>query len=79
MKTVVGERGQITIPKRIRDRLGIRAGQRLEVEERDGTIVARKAADDDAIAAVYGILRLPAPVDELIDEMRGPAEFPPGT
>jgi len=76
MKSVVGTRGQVVIPKPLRDRLGIRPGQRLEFEERGGRLVARKAADDDPIAAAYGSLRLPRSVDELIEEMRGPAELP---
>ena len=47
MKTRVSERGQITIPKAVRDRLGIRPGQVLEVREQDGTVVAFKAATVD--------------------------------
>jgi antitoxin PrlF len=33
MKAVVAERGQVTIPKRLRDRLGIRPGTVLEFQE----------------------------------------------
>lgn len=76
MKATVGERGQVTIPKRIRDRLGIRAGERLEFEELEAGFLARKATAEERVAAVYGIIELPASVDELIDEMRGPAVLP---
>jgi AbrB family looped-hinge helix DNA binding protein len=31
MKTTVSEKGQVTIPKRLRDRLGIRPGEVLEL------------------------------------------------
>jgi AbrB family looped-hinge helix DNA binding protein len=75
--SVLGERGQVTIPKRIRERLGLRPGQLLEVEEEDGRVVISKSLADDPVARVFGILRLPASVDELIDEMRGPADLPP--
>jgi len=77
MKSVVGERGQVTIPKRIRERFGIRAGQEVEFTDDSGRIVMTKAlSDDDPIAAVYGILNLNGSVDELIEEMRGPADLP---
>src|SRR5450759_5210080 len=36
MKATVSEKGQVTIPKRLRERLGIRAGQMLDFEEPDG-------------------------------------------
>ncbi len=36
MKTIVSEKGQITIPKPLRRRLGIRAGQQLNVHEQGG-------------------------------------------
>lgn len=76
MKASVGERGQVTIPKRLRERLGIRPGQRLEfVEQADG-FVARKAAGDDPLASVRGILDLGMSTDEFIDLVRGPAELP---
>lgn len=78
MKSVVGERGQVTIPKRLRERFGIRAGQEVEFTDDSGRIVMTKArSDHDPVAAAYGILQLHGSVDELIEEMRGPAELPP--
>jgi antitoxin PrlF len=71
MKTRVSERGQITIPKKVRERLGIRAGQELEVREQDGMIVAFKAPTTDPLAAVTGIIETDASTDDLIEEIRG--------
>ena len=71
MKAVVSEKGQVTIPKRLRDRLGIRPGVVLEFREEAGTLVASKAGGEDAIASVYGILDVDRPVDDLVDELRG--------
>ncbi len=71
MKTRVSERGQITIPKAVRERLGIRPGQVLEVREQDGAIVAYKAATVDPLQAVTGIIETDRDTDELIEEMRG--------
>jgi antitoxin PrlF len=77
MKAVVGERGQITIPKRLRDRLGIRPGQRLDLEEQHGRLIVTKDLDtDDPIAAVYGTLDLGMSTDEYMDIVRGPVDLP---
>ncbi len=71
MKAVVSEKGQVTIPKQLRDRLGIAPGVVLEFREEAGTLVASKAGGEDAIASVYGILDVRRPVDDLVDELRG--------
>ncbi len=71
MKTRVSERGQITIPKAIRERLGIRPGQVLEVREQDGTVVAFKAATLDPLEAVTGIIETDCGTDDLIEKIRG--------
>lgn len=67
----ISEKGQVTIPKSLRDAFGIRSGDRLEfVAEPDG-IKVRKRVDADPFARLRESLKLPASVDELIDEMRG--------
>jgi AbrB family looped-hinge helix DNA binding protein len=75
MKVTVSEKGQVTIPKRLRDRMGIRAGQTLDIEEEGGKLVAQKVISEDALDAVYGILRGQLEsddTDELLDLWRGP-------
>ena len=74
MKSRVSEKGQVTIPKRLRERLGIRAGVVLEFDAERGRLVARKVVDQDPIDRAYGILGFDATTDELIEEMRGPAK-----
>jgi AbrB family looped-hinge helix DNA binding protein len=71
MRSKVSEKGQVTIPKRLRDRLGIRPGQVLDFEEKDGRLIAEKALPEDPVGAVYGILRLGRTTDELMTELRG--------
>ncbi|MGH9446559.1 MAG: AbrB/MazE/SpoVT family DNA-binding domain-containing protein [Terriglobia bacterium] len=71
MKTTVSEKGQITIPKPLRVRLGLRKGQVLEVREHKGTVVLAKRGSRDAIDELYGILKLGRRTDDIMDELRG--------
>jgi AbrB family looped-hinge helix DNA binding protein len=73
MKTIVSEKGQVTIPKRLRDRLGLKPGTAIEFEESDGRLVGRKLLPQDHLDELLGIMTLPMSTDEFIDELRGPA------
>ena len=42
MKATVAERGQVTIPKPLREKLGIRPGTRLDFKDDGGKLVAVK-------------------------------------
>jgi AbrB family looped-hinge helix DNA binding protein len=72
MKATVSQKGQVTIPKTLRDRLGIKAGQVLEFEERGGELVARKTMAKSPVSSLYGVLDLGASTDQFLDELRGP-------
>jgi len=76
MNAKVSEKGQVTIPKPLRDRLGIRAGEVLDFEEQGGQLIARKTDSQDPVDALYGTLALPARPDVLLDELRGPGPTP---
>ena len=67
----ISQKGQVTVPKALRDALGIMPGDRLGFELDGEAIRIRKEPDLDRLAALYGSLKLPASVDELVDEMRG--------
>lgn len=70
MKSRVTERGQITIPKQLRDRLGIRPGQVVDFAEEGGRLVVTRRAGDDPVEAVFGILALDRSTDELMADLR---------
>ena len=76
LRAVVSEKGQVTIPKALRDRLGIRPGQVLEFEEECGKLVGVKTEPTDELDELYGILKVPYTTDEMIEMMRGPRELP---
>jgi len=67
----------MVIPKPLRERLGLRGGQLLEIREERGELIVTKSLDEDPIRAVYGILQTGMTTDEMIEEMRGPAILPP--
>ena len=72
MKTTkVSDKGQITIPKAVRSKLGLRPGTVLEVEADRGRLIARKAGGRDVIDELYGSLPMDEPVDDYIERARG--------
>jgi len=42
MDAILSEKGQVTIPKRLRDSLGLKPGVTLNFTEEEGRLVARK-------------------------------------
>jgi AbrB family looped-hinge helix DNA binding protein len=71
MKAVVSEKGQVTIPKKIRERLGIRPGVVLDFEASEGRLVARKSMDRSPVDELYGTLRMSESVDDYLERVRG--------
>jgi AbrB family looped-hinge helix DNA binding protein len=71
VKAKVAERGQVTIPKALRDQMGIRAGTVLEFSEEQGRLIAVKEEPLDAIDRFYGKLGLGRRTKEVIQELRG--------
>ena len=78
MATTVTGKGHITIPKRVRDGLGLKAGSRVEIEMQSGRIAtlkpsgkAKKSDYARRIESVRGILKLGMSTDEFMQLMRG--------
>lgn len=73
MEATVAERGQITLPKAVRDALGLTKGTVLKVELEGSRIVLRKSVDD-AISRARGRFKLDgfANADEAMAAVRGP-------
>ena len=71
MRAKVAERGQVTIPKVLRERLGIKPGTVLEFKEDQGKLVAVKATALDAIDQFYGKLGSGRRTDDVMRELRG--------
>ena len=73
MKATVAERGQVTIPKLLRDKLGIRPGTRLDFKDDRGKLVAVKVSDEDPVGRVFGCLDRGLKTDATIRSLRGRA------
>ena len=81
MEATVAERGQITLPKAVRDALGLSKGTKLKVELEGGRIVLRKEVND-ALSRLRGKYKLDgfASTDEALRAVRcrAPGDpFPP--
>lgn len=64
----------MTLPKAVRDRLGLRPGTAIEFTAVEGTLVGRKVeAETDPVQAVTGIIQGEFDVDEYLSGVRGPA------
>ncbi len=71
MKATIAERGQVTIPKALRKKLGMQPGMVLDFHDENGRLVAVKAVAADPIAQMYGMLKLGKRTGALMRELRG--------
>jgi len=82
MKATLTSKGQITIPLKIRQRLGLKPGQQLEFDENAPFLKAVKVVDQRAWEKVRGIGKkrpLAANTKDWLEETRGPVQLPPET
>jgi len=71
MKVRVAERGHVTIPKRLRERLGVKPGTVLEFSEEHGPLIAVKSGDADPVSELYGCLGKKIDTDATMARLRG--------
>jgi antitoxin PrlF len=68
----VSERGQITIPKAIRDRFGLQPNIEVELEVTEkGVLIRKRSQAQHPVDQVFGILDRPSDTDRYIEEVRG--------
>lgn len=70
----VTSKGQITVPKAVRDRLGLEPGDELEFIETGGQMVIRRQETGSRFEKYRGYLKhlQGQDPDALVEEMRGP-------
>ena len=68
----VSARGQITIPKSLRDRFGLHGDVEVElIPNKDGILIQKRSRAKHPVDVVYGILNRPSDTDTYIEEVRG--------
>jgi AbrB family looped-hinge helix DNA binding protein len=72
-KTKVGERGQVTIPKKLRARYGVEPGSEVVFEERKDGLLIKKVMREDPLRELVGVIRDVVDVDRYLEQTRGPA------
>jgi AbrB family looped-hinge helix DNA binding protein len=71
MKARIAERGQVTIPKLLRNRLGMTPGTILEFSEESGHLIIVKHGVIDSVAKIYGCLGKNLDTDATMRTLRG--------
>ena len=68
----ISERGQITIPKRFRDRFGMNKDVEVEITPTEvGLLIQKRTAAKHPVERVSGILDGTVDIDQYIEEIRG--------
>jgi AbrB family looped-hinge helix DNA binding protein len=68
----ISERGQITIPKALRDQFGLHMNVEVElIPTKDGVLMQKRSRSKHPVDRVFGILNKPSDTDSYIEEVRG--------
>lgn len=68
----IGERGQVTIPKDLREKYGLLPNIDVEfVPEGNGVLLRKRARHASPVEKVYGILKKKQKTDDIIEALRG--------
>jgi AbrB family looped-hinge helix DNA binding protein len=72
-KTKITTKGQITVPKQVRDRMGLRTGDEVEFIEEAGIYRIKKCLSSSPLKKYRGCLKdlTGHDPDQVIEEMRG--------
>ena len=68
----ISERGQITIPKALRDRVGMNHNVEVEITAiSDGLLIRKRTVGQHPVDAVYGMLSQGGSTDDYLEDIRG--------
>ncbi len=70
---VITSKGQVTIPKHVRSRFGLKPGTEVEFAIIDERVVLLKKPKEKLLDRWVGALDIPGGVDSFVDDMRGKA------
>jgi len=68
----ISDRGQIPIPKALRDRFGLQMNVEVEfLPTKDGVLLQKRSRSKHPVDQVFGILNKPSDTDKYIEEVKG--------
>ena len=68
----ISERGQLTIPKVLRDRFGLHKDVEVEfVPAENGILILKRTRGMHPVDRVFGVLNRPSDTDRYIEKIRG--------
>ena len=68
----ISERGQVTIPKKLRDQFGMNHNVEVEITPtRSGLLIHKRTAAKHPVERVYAILGRGGSTDDYLEEIRG--------
>ena len=70
----ITRKGQVTIPKKVRHLLGLKAGSEVDFRMEGGAYFLEKKLKPGSIARWAGFLRSASTSDEIVEQLRGKAE-----
>ena len=73
LKMRITTKGQVTLPKEIRQRFGLSPGVEVRFVQRGNRVILEKAMNQHPFDTAYGILRSSQRTDHLIEALRGKA------
>jgi antitoxin PrlF len=69
-KAKITTKGQLTLPKKLRDKIGVESGDYLEVHETEAGYLLKKQVNEDRFKRYVGILHHEADSDQVVKELR---------
>lgn len=70
MKAKITSKDQVTLPKSLRDRLGLKTGDNIVIKESSEGYIIEKEVDEQRFHKYVGCLNREKDSDELIEELR---------
>lgn len=71
MKAKITSKGQLTLPKPLRDKLGLKTGDNIIIRETSEGYILEKELDQQRFKKYVGYLNQESDSDKVIEELRG--------
>ncbi len=71
MKAKITSKGQLTLPKILRDKLGLKTGDNIIIRETSEGYILEKELDQQRFKKYVGYLNQESDSDKIVEELRG--------